>query len=105
MQLVTETMVLLVLHAHQAQVSRGTRVPPVVNTAHTQLCSHLLTPASHAADLAARAGGLDAEADWAHMLSLGEQQRVAWLRLLLHAPALAFLDEVGCFFSCTLEAG
>ena len=41
-----------------------------------------------------RAGGLDAEADWAHMLSLGEQQRVAWLRLLLHAPALAFLDEV-----------
>ena len=28
------------------------------------------------------------------MLSLGEQQRVAWLRLLLHAPGLAFLDEV-----------
>jgi ABC-type branched-subunit amino acid transport system ATPase component len=28
------------------------------------------------------------------MLSLGEQQRVAWLRLLLHAPSLAFLDEV-----------
>lgn len=37
---------------------------------------------------------MDAEADWAHMLSLGEQQRVAWLRLLLHVPALAFLDEV-----------
>ena len=39
-------------------------------------------------------GGLDAELEWAHVLSLGEQQRVAFLRLLLHAPALAFLDEV-----------
>jgi ABC-type uncharacterized transport system fused permease/ATPase subunit len=38
-------------------------------------------------------GGLDAEAEWAHQLSLGEQQRVAFLRLLLHRPALAFLDE------------
>jgi putative ATP-binding cassette transporter len=27
------------------------------------------------------------------MLSLGEQQRVAFARLLLHAPALAALDE------------
>ena len=39
-------------------------------------------------------GGLDAELEWAHVLSLGEQQRIAFLRLLLHAPALAFLDEV-----------
>lgn len=39
-------------------------------------------------------GGLDAELEWAHVLSLGEQQRVAFLRLLLHAPALAFLDEL-----------
>mmetsp|Transcript_14977 Transcript_14977/g.45203 ORF Transcript_14977/g.45203 Transcript_14977/m.45203 type:complete len:636 (-) Transcript_14977:410-2317(-) len=44
-------------------------------------------------DLEERVGGLTAEADWAHMLSTGEQQRVAWLRLLLHSPALAFLDE------------
>ena len=42
-------------------------------------------------------GGLDAELEWAHVLSLGEQQRVAFLRLLLHAPALAFLDEVRRF--------
>jgi len=52
------------------------------------MCCHTI------ADLVERVGGLGAEADWAHMLSLGEQQRVAWLRLLLHAPALAFLDEV-----------
>jgi len=44
-------------------------------------------------DLAARVGGLDAESDWAYILSLGEQQRVAFLRLLRRRPAVAFLDE------------
>lgn len=44
-------------------------------------------------DLAERMGGLDAVADWTHVLSTGEQQRVAWLRLLLYSPTLAFLDE------------
>eukprot|EP00878_Enallax_costatus_P040167 GHUV01046172.1.p1 GENE.GHUV01046172.1~~GHUV01046172.1.p1 ORF type:complete len:249 (+),score=59.52 GHUV01046172.1:259-1005(+) len=38
-------------------------------------------------------GGLDAEVDWASVLSLGEQQRVALVRLLYHKPDLAFLDE------------
>jgi len=37
-------------------------------------------------------GGLDAELDWAHTLSLGEQQRIAFLRLLVHRPAVAVLD-------------
>lgn len=46
------------------------------------------------AGLADRMGGLNAELEWAHVLSLGEQQRIAILRLLLHCPALAFLDEV-----------
>lgn len=36
---------------------------------------------------------MDAEADWAHMLSLGEQQRVSFARLLHHKPEVAFLDE------------
>ena len=43
--------------------------------------------------LAARVGGLGAELEWAHVLSLGEQQRVAFARLLGHGPRLAFLDE------------
>ena len=43
--------------------------------------------------LAAKLGGLDAEADWGRLLSQGEQQRVALLRLLLHQPLVAFLDE------------
>ncbi|MEW5304061.1 MAG: hypothetical protein WDW36_006696 [Sanguina aurantia] len=36
---------------------------------------------------------LDAVADWAGTLSLGEQQRLAWARLLLARPQLALLDE------------
>lgn len=44
-------------------------------------------------DLAARFGGLDAELDWAKVLSVGEQQRVAFARVLLTAPRYAILDE------------
>jgi putative ATP-binding cassette transporter len=40
-----------------------------------------------------REGGLGAERDWANTLSLGEQQMVAFARLLLAAPPFAFLDE------------
>lgn len=36
---------------------------------------------------------LDEVADWGRILSLGEQQRLAFGRLLLAAPAAAFLDE------------
>ncbi|EFJ43625.1 hypothetical protein VOLCADRAFT_96169 [Volvox carteri f. nagariensis] len=38
-------------------------------------------------------GGLDVELDWSSVLSVGEQQRVAVLRLLAAKPCLAFLDE------------
>jgi putative ATP-binding cassette transporter len=44
-------------------------------------------------DIAARFGGLNAELDWAKVLSVGEQQRVAFARLLLAAPRYAILDE------------
>jgi putative ATP-binding cassette transporter len=36
---------------------------------------------------------LDREADWTRILSLGEQQRVAFARVLFNRPRLVFLDE------------
>ncbi len=56
------------------------------------------------AELVERVGGLEAEAEWSHVLSLGEQQRVAFLRLLLHSPRLAFLDEATGALDSTTEA-
>jgi len=44
-------------------------------------------------DLPERVGGLDVELDWASILSLGEQQRLAFARLLLTRPRYAILDE------------
>lgn len=38
-------------------------------------------------------GDLDRAEDWNNMLSLGEQQRVAFARLFLRKPKFAFLDE------------
>jgi putative ATP-binding cassette transporter len=44
-------------------------------------------------NLPERFGGLDAEMHWADVLSPGEQQRLAFARLLLNGPRFAFLDE------------
>ncbi|MDV2999567.1 MAG: Vitamin B12 transport ATP-binding protein BacA [Chroococcopsis gigantea SAG 12.99] len=45
------------------------------------------------ADLTARVGGLDVVLNWADVLSLGEQQRLGFARLLLVNPKYAVLDE------------
>ena len=45
------------------------------------------------ADLPERVGGFDVELDWADVLSLGEQQRLAFARLLINRPRFAVLDE------------
>ena len=44
-------------------------------------------------DLPALADKLDAADDWSRILSLGEQQRLAFARVLLSAPDYIFLDE------------
>lgn len=45
------------------------------------------------AGLEERFGGFEAEQDWADVLSLGEQQRLTFARLLLNKPDYAILDE------------
>jgi putative ATP-binding cassette transporter len=44
-------------------------------------------------DLAERVGGFNVELNWADVLSLGEQQRLAFARLFLLNPPYAILDE------------
>ena len=46
----------------------------------------------------AQAGGLDTERDWQALLSLRDQQMLAFIRILLAAPRFAFLDRVGTAF-------
>jgi putative ATP-binding cassette transporter len=42
-----------------------------------------------------RAGGLDVEHDWPAIASLGEQQQLVIVRLILARPSFAILDRVG----------
>jgi putative ATP-binding cassette transporter len=44
-------------------------------------------------DLLAKHGGLDVARDWAKVLSLGEQQRIGFARILISKPKFVFLDE------------
>ena len=44
-------------------------------------------------DLAEQSGGLDVEKDWEEVLSLGEQQRLAFARVIINQPRYVILDE------------
>ena len=41
----------------------------------------------------ARVGGLDAQMDWGNVLSVGERQLIAFVRLALRKPEIVLLDE------------
>lgn len=60
-------------------------------TSDAELLETLVTV--NLADLPTRVGGFDAILDWGQWLSLGEQQRLAFARLLLTQPIFAVLDE------------
>ena len=51
-----------------------------------------------------RCGGLDQELDWSRVLSIGEQQRLAFARLLLINPRVAILDEATSALDSANEA-
>lgn len=57
------------------------------------------------ADLAQRFGGLDVEKDWSDVLSLGEQQRLAFARILINKPRYIILDEATSALDIDNEAG
>ncbi len=58
----------------------------------------------HLSRLAERVGGLDAVRDWDKLLSVGEQQRLAFGRVLVHAPEIVILDEATSALDSANEA-
>jgi vitamin B12/bleomycin/antimicrobial peptide transport system ATP-binding/permease protein len=54
-------------------------------------------------DLPERMGGLEAEKDWVNTLSVGEQQRLAFARILLSQPKYVILDEATSALDITNE--
>lgn len=58
----------------------------------------------HLPRVAARVGGLNAVQDWDKLLSVGEQQRLAFARVLVHAPRIVILDEATSALDSANEA-
>ena len=57
------------------------------------------------ADLAERYDGFNTEKEWADVLSLGEQQRLAFARILINKPQYIILDEATSALDIDNEAG
>jgi vitamin B12/bleomycin/antimicrobial peptide transport system ATP-binding/permease protein len=55
-------------------------------------------------DLGDKFGGFDVEKNWGEVLSLGEQQRVAFARILINQPKYAILDEATSALDAKNEA-
>jgi putative ATP-binding cassette transporter len=58
----------------------------------------------HLPHLAERVGGLGAVQDWEKLLSVGEQQRLAFGRVLVHQPSIVILDEATSALDSANEA-
>lgn len=74
---------------------------------HLDISEHQLDRALNAvnlADLAEQSGGFDLEQDWDEILSLGEQQRLAFARILINKPRYVVLDEATSALDINNEA-
>ena len=71
----------------------GALLYPGKNENQSSVSRARLTAVLKAVGLGALAGELDTVENWSQRLSLGEQQRLAFARVLLTEPALLFLDE------------
>merc|ERR1719309_188953 len=80
-------------------------VPNLVQPAENELLVHLFE-LTNLSGLVERCDGLDVEPswNWYDILSPGEQQRLAFVRLLFHKPVLAVLDEATSAVSEDVEA-
>lgn len=81
--------------AHPPELACGegpVTLPPLSRASDDQALRRLLQRV-HLQDLAGRHPDLAVEQDWERLLSGGEQQRLAFARLLLRRPELVVLDE------------
>jgi putative ATP-binding cassette transporter len=73
-------------------------------TAATDATLNSILDQVNLAHLAAQPGGLSAIRDWGRVLSLGEQQRIAFARVLVSQPDFVFLDEATSAVDLKTEA-
>jgi vitamin B12/bleomycin/antimicrobial peptide transport system ATP-binding/permease protein len=77
----------------QSGTLRSQLIYPSVSTALSDEQLLEILDLVHLPRLSDRVGGLDAVHDWDKLLSVGEQQRLAFGRVLVHKPAIVILDE------------
>lgn len=70
---------------------------------HAPYQDHVIVPLLALAGLEKFCTQLDTESNWGQILSLGEQQKVAFVRALLIRPAIIFLDEASSAMDEDLE--
>ncbi len=70
---------------------------------HAPLPDHVVVPIMEAVRLGHLISQLDSEMPWGQILSLGEQQRVAFARAMLIRPRVLFMDEASASLDEDLE--